>query len=84
MEFLQRGLGVKRIDLARSAVHKQKDAVLRLGWKVLGFGSELIDGISDRSSGGTGVLHQITQGQDAESHATLGEHLSARLIEHIS
>src|SRR5437879_3544529 len=60
----QRRLGIKGVDVARRAVHEQKNGMLGLGWKVRRFGRKRITAGRVRIA-----LEQINQGQAGEPAA---------------
>jgi len=57
-------LGIEGVDVARRAVHEQKNGMLGLGWKVRRFGRKRITAGRVRIA-----LEQINQGQAGEPAA---------------
>src|SRR5262249_13614886 len=78
VEFLQGGLRIERIYLARRAVHKQEDAVLRLGWKVRCFRSQRRSRRSRSGLEKSARGQQIDKGQSCEPAACLPQEFTAR------
>jgi len=72
--FIQPGLGVKQIHLARSTTHKQENDTLGLSREVGFLGAQFID-----RSGSALLTHEVRQRNRAKAITTLLEESTARL-----
>ena len=73
--FVQQGLRIVGVDLARAALHEERDDVLGRGGQGRLFGSERARALG----GGAGPLEQVQGGEPADPHPGVLQELAARI-----